>query len=256
MAEDEETKVITVPSIYDFPRDRLSYSVPFSDFFRVVGYPSGWEIFFEQQTQELNSISLFLQQTNKSSIIYPAFNEVFRIYYDISPEKVKVIILGQDPYPSGSAVGYAFSVKEGRQLNSSLINIKKELEAEEFIVQKNSGNLSNWVRQGVFLLNTALTVEQNHAGSHTKLWNKFTRSSLKYLTRIKKNLPIMLWGKMAQDFISSISCKDTHHMIQTSHPSGLSAYHGGSPFINSNCFRRANSFLEKVGDEFVNYDIP
>jgi uracil-DNA glycosylase len=253
--EDEETKIVMVPSIYDY-KENMSYSVPFSVFFQKIGYPSGWEDFFEQQTQELDNISLFLQQASKSSVIYPAFNEVFRIYYDIPPDKVKVIILGQDPYPNGSAVGYAFSVKEGRQLNSSLVNIKKELETEEFTVQKKSGDLSNWVKQGVFLLNTALTVEQNHVGSHTKLWDKFTRSSLKYLTRIKKNLPIMLWGKMAQDFISSVSCKDTHHFIMTSHPSGLSAYRGGNSFFNSNCFNRANEFLSKVGDEHIDFNIP
>jgi len=239
-------------NVYNFPKEKVSYNTPFSEFFQYIGLPNGWEELFEKHAQELNDISTFLQNL-KGKTIYPLFNEVFRIYYDIPPDKVNVLILGMDPYPDGSAVGYAFSVKEGRRINSSMVNIKQELQREGFTIQKSSGDLSAWIKQGVFLLNTALTVEQGHVGSHTEIWDKFTRASIKFLTRKKKNLPILLWGRNAENFISSISCKDSHHFIITPHPSGLSAYRG---FLNSNCFNRANDFLAKIGDVHINFNVP
>ena len=253
----EETEIVFERSVYDFPKNKISYSTPFSEFFHFIGLPNGWEELFEKYAQELNNISDFLQsQSQEGKTIHPGFNEIFRIYYDIPPERVTVIIIGQDPYPNSSSVGYAFSVRKERKINSSMINIIKELQKEGFVVQKNSGDLSNWVKQGVFLLNTALTVEQDHVGSHADVWNKFTSASIKFLTRKKKNIPILLWGKMAQCLYSSVSCKDSHHFIMTSHPSGFSAYSGNTPFINSNCFQRANDFLAKVGNSHINFDIP
>jgi uracil-DNA glycosylase len=252
--EDEEAvEIVFVRSIYNFPRERISYETPFSEFFQYIGLPNDWEELFEKHMQELNDISNFLQ-SQKGKIIYPSFNEVFRIYYDIPPEKVSVIILGQDPYHTdGSACGYAFSIKDGKKLNPSLINIKTELKNEGFNIQKDSGNLTGWVEQGVFLLNTALTVERGKPNSHKDVWESFTRATIKYMTRVKKNLPIILWGKQAQDYYSSVSCKDSHHVIQCAHPSPFSAYRG---FFNSNCFNRANEFLAKVGDGHVNFSVP
>ena len=167
-------------------------------FSNTLELPNDWEEFFEQHTSELSNISNFLQN-QKGKIIYPSFNEVFRIYYDIPPKKVSVLILGQDPYHTdGSACGYAFSVKNGKKLNPSLINIKTELKNEGFNIQKDSGDLTSWVEQGVFLLNTALTVERGKPNSHKDVWENFTRSTIKYVTRVKKNLPIILWGRSTQ----------------------------------------------------------
>jgi uracil-DNA glycosylase len=223
------------------------------EFLEENGYPTGWEEFFEKNKNLLLEISKKIQSLSKEGKrIYPNFEKIFRIYYSLPPQKISVIILGQDPYHDGSAVGYAFSVKSGRTLNSSMLNIRKELQNEGFTVASGKGDLTSWVNQGVFLLNTALTVFEGEPESHLDVWKEFTEATIKYITRINKQTVLMLFGKKAQAFISCISCYKTHKVIQTPHPSGFSAYSG---FLNSNCFKRCNDFLEKADKNRIDFSI-
>ena len=109
-----------------------------------------------------------------------------------------------NPYANSSAVGFSFSVKSGNKINTSLRNIKTELKNEGFTVTKDGGDLTNWVKQGVFLLNTALTVSEGNSGSHLEMWKKFTNSAIKFITK-KQNLAILLFGNKAKEFKECIS---------------------------------------------------
>lgn len=243
---------------------KYDYDMKLVDFL-FENLPTGWEKFFISNLELLKEISEHVYNDHKNrKIIYPDFEKVFRIFYNLKPEDITVLLLGQDPYHDGSAVGYAFSVKGGRKLNSSLINIKKEVVIEKteqtgtsfekysrFVVSKNNGDLSNWVKQGVFLLNTALTVVKGEPESHLEVWKKFSEAVIKDVTK-QKNLAIILFGRKAQQFESCVSCHGTHVIIKTPHPSGFSA-NGG--FFHSNCFTRANVFLEKVGKNIIDFSV-
>ena len=141
-------------------------------------------------------------------------------------EQVKVVIIGQDPYHGPhQAHGLAFSVREGVKLPPSLKNIFKELESD-LSISANSGDLSDWAKSGVLLLNDVLTVEESKAGSHQKIgWQQFTDEIIELLNREKENLVFILWGSHAQKKGSKID-QEKHLVIEGVHPSPLSAYRG------------------------------
>lgn len=178
-------------------------------------------------------------------------------YYVGSPDKTRVLILGQDPYDTpGFAMGLAFSMREGVQISMSLKNIFKFLEdkngcsfprdAKRREPYSNNGSLIKWAHQGVFLLNTALTVEPNKAGSHLKLWTSFTEKIISALTAYKP-MVIVLWGQKAQMYSSSIKDAQNHIIIKGPHPVERSGEFNN--YEQYDYFNDINKGLEKIEKE-------
>mgnify|MGYP001605072054 CR=1 FL=1 len=208
--------------------------------FLKENYPRYWKEFFIEHSKELYNISEKIEE-NKT-IIYPEINQVFRAFINI--EKIKVVILGQDPYHNGSAVGLCFSVKIGNEINPSLRSIYKELENENFEVKAN-GDLSHWAKQGCMMLNTALTVEKGMPDDiHIGFWYDFIKDVIIYLGN-RKDIAWLLMGSKAEHFAQYI--EKNNNIFITSHPMPLSAYksfRGHDAFIKSNVFTKINSFLK------------
>ncbi|MFV0304615.1 MAG: uracil-DNA glycosylase [Moheibacter sp.] len=183
--------------------------------------------------------------------IYPPGSQIFSAF-DFTPfDKVKVVIIGQDPYHGlGQANGLCFSVSDGTPHPPSLKNIFKEVHSDVGNEIPKSGNLERWAAQGIFLLNTTLTVRASQAGSHQKKgWEEFTDAVIKKLSNEKSNLVFILWGAYAQRKGSVIDTSK-HHIIKSVHPSPLSA-HGG--FFGSKPFSQTNNFLKSKGLAEINW---
>ncbi len=180
-------------------------------------------------------------QIDEGKIIYPAYKNIFKAFNITKFNSVKVVILGQDPYHgSDQAHGLSFSVPDGVTKPPSLINIFKELASDLQIAIPSSGNLEKWAEQGVLLLNSSLTVEENKPMSHSKLgWQVFTDFVIKTLSDCRENLVFILWGKFAQTKEVFIDNK-RHYIIKSAHPSPLSAYNG---FFKSKPFSNTNEYL-------------
>ncbi|MBT8415985.1 MAG: uracil-DNA glycosylase [Silicimonas sp.] len=174
--------------------------------------------------------------------ILPPDDQRFAALARTQPDATRVVILGQDPYPTrGHANGLAFSVAPGVALPKSLRNIYRELE-DDLGRAPPDGDLSHWADQGVLLLNTALTVPEGDAGGHAKLgWNRLTKQILARLSDTPR--AFLLWGRHAQDHRRHIT-RDHHLFIETAHPSPLAAYRG---FFGSRPFSRINRWLEAQG---------
>lgn len=185
----------------------------------------------------------FLNKEYNNKNIYPPKEELFSVFNKSNFADIKVVILGQDPYhQKGQGNGIAFSVNEGIKLPPSLRNIYKEIENEFQIKMSVNGNLLPWLKQGVFLLNTVLTVEESKANSHKNIgWEIFTDEVIKILSLKKNKLVFLLWGKNAQDKEKLIDV-NKHLILKSSHPSPLSVYRG---FWGNNHFLKANEFLKK-----------
>ena len=184
--------------------------------------------------------------------IFPAANEIFRAFDLCPPSKVKVVILGQDPYPTkGHAHGLCFSVDEKvKPLPKSLINIFKELESDLSIQVPANGDLSNWAQQGVLLINTVLTVREGLPDSHSgKGWEKFTDAAIQHLANSRSELVYVLWGAKAQKKVEYIDTQK-NLIISSPHPSPLSAHRG---FFGSKPFSRINEYLLKKGQTQINW---
>ncbi|CAC9545818.1 Uracil-DNA glycosylase, family 1 (EC 3.2.2.27) [uncultured Gammaproteobacteria bacterium] len=189
-----------------------------------------------QLTQFIN------QQRNNNTVIYPADHQIFNAFELSSFKQTKVIILAQDPYHQpGQAHGLSFSVPDGVKTPPSLNNIYKELVHDLNIEFNTSGNLERWAKQGVLLLNSALTVEKGKPKSHAKTsWVNFTESVIKLLSEHKQNLVFLLWGADAQQKTKLID-QTKHLVLISSHPSPLSAYRG---FSGCKHFSKANNYLK------------
>lgn len=209
-----------------------------------VKIESSWKEVLQQEFKEKYFIELteFVKSEYKNSTVYPPARFIFNAF-ELTPfDKVKVVILGQDPYHQpGQANGLAFSVNSGVKIPPSLVNIYKEVESDMGVTTINrGGNLDNWAKQGVLLLNATLTVKANQAGSHqNKGWEKFTDAIVKVLSDKKENLVFILWGSYAQKKGSVID-ENKHLVIRSVHPSPLSAYGG---FFGSKPFSQTNSYL-------------
>ncbi len=185
--------------------------------------------------------------------IYPKSKDIFKAFELTSFEDVKVIIVGQDPYHGpNQANGLAFSVNSDTNFPPSLLNIYKEYSSDLSLSLPNDGDLSSWAKQGVLLLNSILTVESGHPGSHKNLgWEKFTNAIIRALSDKKKYLVFILWGAYAQSkkvFIDS----SNHHIISSPHPSPLSAHRG---FFGSKPFSRCNEYLRANKIDEINWKI-
>ena len=192
----------------------------------------------------------FIKTEYKANTIYPPGGLIFNAFNLCQFDKVKAVIIGQDPYHGpGQAHGLCFSVREGVDFPPSLINIFKEIESD--LGQKPSaGNLERWAGQGVLLLNATLTVRAHVAGSHQKKgWEEFTDSVISILNREKQNLVFFLWGAYAQKKCESID-RSRHLVLESVHPSPLSASRG---FFGNRHFSRCNEYLKAHGIEPVNW---
>jgi len=194
----------------------------------------------------------------KGKAIFPKGSEYFRAL-DMTPlDKVRVVILGQDPYHGeGQAHGLSFSVQRGVRTPPSLVNIYKELKADCGIDPPRHGNLTHWAEQGVLLLNSVLTVEMGQAASHQgRGWEKFTDAVIALVARQERPIVFMLWGAYAQKkagFVQDVSQGGRHLVIRSAHPSPLSAHNG---FLSSRPFSRANAFLKEHGEAPIDWRLP
>lgn len=209
-------------------------------------FPSDWTDFFISQSQELHNVSVGISQSiENNKTVYPPIYQVFRAF--IHPKKVRVVIIGQDPYFQGSAVGLCFSVLPGNKINPSLRNIYTELKKEGFAPIED-GILIDWVQQGCLLLNTALTVEEKTPDSHTKLWKKFTKNAITHINDTTENVAWLLMGAHAHAFEKFVDVERGHKCFLTTHPSPFSAYKPtktAPAFIGSGVFKEINAFLPK-----------
>ncbi len=195
----------------------------------------------------------FLKEEMFAEKVYPELENIFEAFNQTSFENVKVVIVGQDPYHGyGQAHGLSFSVKEGIRVPPSLRNIFNELKSDLNIDYPESGNLSRWSKEGVLLLNSVLTVKENKPGSHQKKgWEKLTDQTIKSLSKEKKHIVFILWGKYAQK--KELHIDTTKHLIiKSSHPSPFSAHKG---FFGSKPFSKSNEFLQSYGVSPVKWSL-
>jgi len=195
----------------------------------------------------------FLLEEKKRFRVFPPGNRIFAAF-DYTPfSKVKVVILGQDPYHGdGQAHGLCFSVPDGIPLPPSLINIYQELSTDLSIEIPKSGNLEKWAKQGVLLLNATLTVRANQAGSHQKHgWENFTDEVIRQLSARHTGLVFILWGSYAQAKETLID-GSKHFVLKAVHPSPLSVYRG---FFGCRHFSKTNELLVKAGKEPVDWSL-
>lgn len=211
------------------------------------------ELSDEFQSEYFIELKSFLLEEKKKFTIYPPGSEIFAAFNYTPFDKVKVVILGQDPYHGpGQANGLCFSVKSGISKPPSLQNIFKELYSDLGIPISLNGNLENWAKQGVLLMNATLTVRSGQAGSHqNKGWENFTDTAIKALSDKKQHLVFILWGNYAQAKQSLID-PFRHLIIKSAHPSPFSAERG---FFGSKPFSKCNSFLKEKGIGEIDWNL-
>jgi uracil-DNA glycosylase len=195
----------------------------------------------------------FVAKAYKNGVVYPKVENVYNAMLYTSFDNVKVVILGQDPYHGpGQAHGLCFSVETSVDIPPSLRNIFKEQSMDLNIKQPKSGNLSKWAKQGVFLLNTVLTVEHSKPNSHANRgWETFTDSLVSAISREKEHVVWMLWGAPAQKKKSLINA-GKHLILEAPHPSPLSAHRG---FFGSKHFSKSNEYLKSKNKEPIEWQL-
>ena len=219
--------------------------VKIEESWREVLQPQFDSVYFEMLTA-------FVRKAYQASTVYPPGSKIFEAFNRTPFDKVKVVILGQDPYHGpNQAHGLCFSVQDGIQPPPSLINIYKELQKEYGVaVNMTNGNLTRWADQGVLLLNATLTVEAGKAGSHQgKGWETFTDAAIKALSDRREGLVFMLWGSYAQQKGRVID-RSKHLVLESSHPSPLSVYRG---FDGCGHFKKANQYLQSRGQAPIDW---
>ncbi|MCB9266052.1 MAG: uracil-DNA glycosylase [Lewinellaceae bacterium] len=199
------------------------------------------------------SLATFLRKEKANGkTIYPPGSLIFNAFNTTPFEKVKVVILGQDPYHNpGEAMGLSFSVPKGVRIPPSLKNIYKELHDDLGISIPNHGDLTHWAEQGVFLLNAMLTVERNKPRSHQKIgWQTFTDAVIRRLSEERQGLVFMLWGGFARQKKQLIDT-GKHLVLEAAHPSPLA----GGAYFGSRHFSKANEYLKNQGKEPVDWKL-
>ncbi|GAA0471617.1 uracil-DNA glycosylase [Parasphingorhabdus litoris] len=202
--------------------------------------------------------TFLLEQKAAGKAIFPKGSEYFRAL-DLTPlDKVRVVILGQDPYHGpGQAHGLCFSVQPGVRPPPSLVNIYKELESDIGMQRPQHGFLESWAKQGVLLLNSVLTVQRAEAASHRgKGWEQFTDAIVRLIAAKQEPVVFLLWGSYAQKkagFVQSVEQGGKHLVLKAPHPSPLSAHNG---FFGCQHFSKTNAFLEHNGLPPINWSLP
>ena len=203
-----------------------------------------WDIILEEEMKQeyFKKLGIFEKKEYKERTVFPPYEHVFDALRFTDYDDVKVVILGQDPYHGlGEAHGLSFSVHEGIPMPPSLQNIFKELESD-LGIKRTCSDLTDWAKQGVLLLNSIMTVEKDKPLSHKdKGWEIFTDNIIKYLNEREKPVIFLLWGSFARSKKSLITNKQ-HYVIESVHPSPLSAYRG---FFGSKPFSKINNILKK-----------
>ena len=201
--------------------------------------PEFEKVYFRQLTD-------FVRDEYNQAQIFPPGKLIFNAFNLCPFDKVKVVIIGQDPYHNiGQANGLCFSVNDGIAFPPSLVNVFKEIKADIGTETPNSGNLTRWAEQGVLLLNATLTVRAHQAGSHQKRgWETFTDAAIRALAEEREHLVFILWGAYAQKKGAFID-RNKHLVLCSAHPSPLSAYNG---FFGNKHFSRTNDYLRINGE--------
>ena len=209
-----------------------------------------WDEFQQPYFAELKQ---FLLEEKRKYTVYPPGPLIFNAFNKTPFDKVKVVLIGQDPYHEpGQAHGLCFSVQDGVPHPKSLINIFKELHEDVgFVIPKN-GNLEKWTEQGVFLLNATLTVRAHEAGSHQNHgWERFTDAAISKLSMLREGLVFLLWGNYAKQKEALIDTSK-HYILSTVHPSPLSASRG---FFGCKHFSKTNEILRNLGKTEINWQL-
>ncbi len=227
-----------------------------------------FEKLFEEEKESFEKLEkLFKLCVDNNKEVYPYPEQLFNTFNKCLPKKVKVVIIGQDPYLSSyilfeekvpEAMGMAFSVQEGIQIPSSLKNIFKNLKKFKHIDEiPKSGDLTSWNKQGVLLLNTALTLQEGIKLSHAKHWKNITDKIIKHLSDNYDNLIFVTWGRPAYEKTELVDTTK-HHIIASSHPSGLSCNKPMGefpPFENQDHFGLINKKLKELDKEEINWNL-
>ncbi|MET0572457.1 MAG: uracil-DNA glycosylase [Pedobacter agri] len=218
----------------------------------------GWLAVLENEFEKdyMKSLKAFLQKEKEAGAnVYPKGSDIFNALNTTPFDKVKVVILGQDPYHNiGQAHGLSFSVQRGIPVPPSLKNIYKELETDvEGFKRPDHGNLTHWAEQGVLLLNATLTVRANEAASHqNRGWEVFTDEIIKSLSQKREHIVFLLWGKYAKQKAALIDQRK-HYILTAAHPSPLSAHTG---FLGSNHFSKTNQLLVQNNLKPIDWNLP
>jgi uracil-DNA glycosylase len=220
-----------------------------------VKIEESWKQVLADEFQEpyFAAIKTFLvQERQAGKTIYPPGPLIFNAFEQTPFDKVKVVILGQDPYHNpGEAMGLSFSVPRGKRIPPSLVNIFKEIHDDLGLPIPGHGDLTSWARQGVLLLNAILTVEAKKPASHQKIgWQKFTDTVIRRLSEQKKGVVFMLWGRFAQGKEALIDTA-RHFVLKAAHPSPLA----GDAFRGCKHFSQANALLEKTGETPIHWSL-
>ena len=215
-------------------------------------FKNSWdEVLTEEMNKSyFNHIKNFIKEERKNKTIFPLKEDLFNAFKLTDFKDIKVVILGQDPYHGeNEAMGLSFSVRRGVRTPPSLRNIFKELK-DDLGIDRTDTDLSDWAKEGVFLLNTVLTVEKDKANSHKDIgWEIFTDFVIKQINDKLENVVFILWGRQARDKKRIITNK-SHYVIESAHPSPLSAYNG---FFGSKPFSKTNDFLRNKKKEEIKF---
>jgi uracil-DNA glycosylase len=218
-----------------------------------VKIETSWKLKLKEEFEKeyFTNLSEFVKEEYKHKTIYPPGSLIFNSFNICPFDKIKAVIIGQDPYHGpGQAHGLCFSVREGIAFPPSLINIFKEIELDLGLTRPVSGNLERWAAQGVLLLNATLTVREHQAGSHQKKgWEQFTDSVISIINNESRNIVFFLWGAYAQKKGESID-RTKHLVLESVHPSPLSASRG---FFGNKHFSRCNNYLIENGIEPIDW---
>lgn len=221
----------------------------------MVTLGNNWDILLRDEFQKDYYLNLrkFLVSEYKTQKIYPDMNNIFNSLKLTDYKDVKIVILGQDPYHEpGQAHGLCFSVKKGVPIPPSLQNIYKEIHAELGLPIPTHGELTDWAKRGVLLMNTCLTVRKGQANSHKGMgWEIFTDNVIKLLNARPEPIVFLLWGRNARDKAKLIT-NPAHLVLESAHPSPLSAYNG---FFGNGHFKKANDFLRKSYGQEIDWEI-
>ncbi len=212
-----------------------------------VQIETSWKKVLEQEFEKsyFNELTKFVKDEYSSKVVFPKGNFIFRAFDECPFDKVRLVIIGQDPYHTpGVANGLAFSVNPEQRIPPSLINIYKELKADLGVEPPKTGDLTRWARQGVLLLNATLTVRKGEPASHQgKGWEQFTDEVIRIVSEKKEHVVFFLWGAYAQKKEALID-SSKHFIIKSAHPSPFSADRG---FFGSKPFSKANEYLKSKG---------
>ena len=215
---------------------------------------SSWEQVLESEYVKpyFQKLISFVKNEYATKRCFPLESEIFAAFNHCPFDKVKVVIIGQDPYHGfGQANGLCFSVNDGINFPPSLINIFKEIQSDLGLPIPISGNLERWAEHGVLLLNATLTVRESEAGSHQKKgWETFTDAVIQKISDEKENIVFLLWGGFAKKKGAKIN-RSKHHILETGHPSPLSANRG--LWFGNKHFSKTNTYLQSLGKETIKW---